>query len=102
MKFEDMIAFVPIVLLIGLSTYIAYGIWLLIASLLKDFWRGIEFSLMNKKNISQFSKYEIHLLHRFPYYDRLPEQLKAKFLLRVKRFISDKSFEGREDLVITD
>ena len=45
---------------------------------------------------------EKYLLNRFPYYDRLPPKLKVKFLHRVKNFIADKSFEGRENLEVTD
>jgi len=101
MKFEELIAIVPLFLLLVFTVHVAYGLWLIIASVFKDYWIGIEFSLVNK-NISHFKEYEIHLLHRFPYYDRLPDNLKMKFLGRVKRFISDKTFEGREELEVTD
>jgi Mlc titration factor MtfA (ptsG expression regulator) len=97
-----MIALLPVLLLIGLSMYILYGFWLLIASQFKGYWKEIEFSLMSKRDISRLKKYEIHLLHRFPYYDRLPDNLKRKFLLRVHRFISDKSFESRGGMEVTD
>ena len=102
MKFDELISLVPFILLIGLSFYMVYGLWLIVESIFENFWRRIEFSLMSKKDISHFSRYEIHLRNRFPYYDRLPDNLKVKFLLRIKRFIAEKTFEGREDLVVTD
>lgn len=39
---------------------------------------------------------------RFNYYDRLPEHLKLKFLIRVRGFVRSKEFIGREELVVTE
>lgn len=54
------------------------------------------------KLITRNDDLEKYLLKGFPYYDRLPEPLKVKFLLRVKNFIRNKQFEGREGLEVTD
>jgi MtfA peptidase len=39
---------------------------------------------------------------KFPYYDRLPDDLKKQFLSRVHGFLKEKKFSGRGGLQITD
>src|SRR5437868_447144 len=46
--------------------------------------------------------YETYFSGKFAYYDKLPSQLKIKFLLRVRKFARAKSFEGRNDLVVNE
>lgn len=48
------------------------------------------------------SKYEIWFVGKFSYYDRLPEHMKIKFLIRVRRFVRSKEYIGRENLEVTD
>ncbi len=47
-------------------------------------------------------KYENLLLHKFPYYVRLSEKSRIKFLIRLQRFVRSKTFTGREGLEVTD
>ena len=48
------------------------------------------------------SKYEFWFAGKFSYYDRLPEDMKIKFLIRVRRFVRSKEYIGRENLEVTD
>jgi len=96
-----MITIIPYIIVFLLTGYILYGIFLLI----KNFFIKLKERIVlgfSAKIIERDDDLEKYLLHRFSYYDRLPEPLKVKFLLRVKSFIKHKSFEGREGLEVTN
>src|SRR5262245_37992292 len=102
MKFEEIIAFVPVIMLVFLCIYIAYGLLMLLGSYLKGIQRSIALAFSHRLNAGKNRDLEEFLRNRFAYYDKLSDPLKTKFMLRVKFFISDKEFEGREGLEITD
>ncbi len=96
-----MIAFIPYIIILLFTAYILYGFFLLVQNFflrLRD-KVGLAFS---GKVIARNDDLEKYLLHRFSYYDRLPGEMKVKFLLRVKNFIRSKTFEGREGLEVTN
>ena len=89
-----MITIIPYIIVFLFTGYILYGIFLLI----KNFFIKLKERIVlgfSAKIIERDDDLEKYLLHRFSYYDRLPEQLKVKFLLRVKSFIKNKSFRKR-------
>ncbi|HKR03117.1 MAG TPA: zinc-dependent peptidase, partial [Bacteroidia bacterium] len=47
-------------------------------------------------------KYESLLLRKFPYYKKLSEKSRIKFLIRLHRFVRSKTITGREGLEVTD
>src|SRR5215203_2999932 len=102
MNFENFILVLPIILISGLTLYVLYGLLLFIQNSFKNTFEKIASIFQNEKSISDFKEYENFLRYRFPYFDNLPDNLKIKFLSRIKKFISEKIFVGREGLEVTD
>ena len=48
------------------------------------------------------SEYEKYFIGKMPYFEKLPDKLKLKFLLRVRKFIRHRSFEGRNGFEVTN
>jgi len=92
----------PLILVLAFVGYIFYGLFLLVYSSIRSSLDDLTIQFKNKVDGSLQSDYEIHLLGRFRFYDKLPEKLRIKFLVRVKNFVSNKSFESRGALEITD
>ncbi|MCX6275372.1 MAG: zinc-dependent peptidase [Bacteroidetes bacterium] len=96
-----MIEYIPYIIIVFFTGYICYGLFLLAQNALLKLKDNIALAFAGKV-ITRNDDLEKYLLNRFPYYDRLPDPLKIKFLLRVKNFIRNKQFEGREGLEVTD
>ena len=95
-----MIALIPLIIVALFACYILYGFFLLIKSFLQSLKEKIGLTFSGKM-IARDDDLEKYLVNRFPYYDKLPELLKVKFLIRVKNFLHGKTFEGREGLEVT-
>lgn len=96
-----MIEYIPYIIVFFFAGYICYGLFLLGQNALLKLKDKVALAFAGKV-IPRNDDLEKYLLHRFPYYDRLPDQLKVKFLLRVKNFIRNKEFEGREGIEVTN
>ena len=96
--------FVPVlVLLIGLSF-----IWFLITGIIvivtgRDISIGDLPGFIMKRRTYDNSREEYHniLLNRFRYYQKLPDELRPRFLRRVSDFAATREFTGHESITLT-
>ncbi len=98
---QGLVMMIPVIILLIFTGFIIYSFLTLLKDLLKKTWEDLALTV-GSKVVNRNDDLEKYLLHRFSYYDKLSEQLKVKFLLRVKNFISAKTFTGREGLVVTN
>ena len=82
--------------------YILYTLFVFVVNRIRDGRDSYMLLFRGRLDTSIKSQFEKYLLGRFAYYDKLSEDQRIKFLLRVRKFIRNKRFEGRGDLVITD
>src|ERR1017187_5245281 len=91
-----------IVFILSFIGLIFYGIFLLFSAKVKELRDFIIINIIHRPNRSLKNKYEIHLQDKFTYYNKLSPLMKVKFLVRLRNFISEKTFEKRGDIEITD
>jgi Mlc titration factor MtfA (ptsG expression regulator) len=102
MDYEIVPGIIALIVLLITVGFIGYGISLLLAGTIRD--TRDRLALHYQKNVHDNLKkgYEQYLLGKFDYYDKLPEQLRVKFLIRIRAFLAEKTFEGKDNLEITD
>ena len=77
-------------------------IFLSVAHIIGQRVERLKIKYYEKAPYNLVEKYESLLLNKFPYYRRLSEKSRIKFLIRLDRFVRSKTFTGREGLEVTD
>ncbi len=92
--------YIAAVAVLAFLGYIVYGFVDLMWSLSHE-WRD-EYALRMQNAVRGKEKVVFEpYLQNFDFYQKLPDHLKMKFVLRVKNFIKGKNFETREGLQLT-
>ncbi len=91
-----------VVVVLSFLGFLIYGFSIIIRAQLKSIFDYFDFHFHHNINGKMRNRYEVYLLNKFSYYDKLSPPLKIKFLLRVKDFIAAKTFEKKGDFEITD
>jgi len=91
-----------LVICLSFLGYIFYFIFSLIADEIRATRDKIILAFGGTFDASLREHYEKIFAGRLTYYERLPDDLKLKFILRVRNFVRVKTFESRQDMVITE
>lgn len=95
-------AIIAVLIVALFALYLLYGFSLVIQVFFMLIKESVRSAFVLKTSPDSLQGFEKNLAGRFTFYDRLPEKLKAKFLMRVRRFVAGKTFEGREGLEVTE
>jgi len=87
---------------LGFLGYIFYGFYLLFSGSVNAGKDKLMLYYMTSVSGSLKDHYGKYLDNRFAYYDKLPDAQKIKFLVRLRKFISEKTFAGKDELVVTE
>jgi Mlc titration factor MtfA (ptsG expression regulator) len=87
---------------LGFVGYILYGFYLLLSGSVKNARDRFVLGYQNTVSGNLKEHYGKFLANQFAYYDKLPEKQKIKFILRLRKFISEKKFVGRDELEVTE
>jgi Mlc titration factor MtfA (ptsG expression regulator) len=79
-----------------------YLFWLIIFAAASGMIEKLKIDYRSRVPSALHERYDPILLKSFPYYRKLSDKMKIRFMLRLQKFINSKTFSGCDGLEITD